>query len=183
MDILVVCIGNMCRSPLAERLLQTRLDALGPGFRVSSAGTAAQAGREMEPEALSELERLGGVGADLRARRVSREMVLEADLVLTATKEIRTSVLQLAPNRMKAVFTLAEFAAVCAAPATQDLSEPLGEGLVPHAARYRSLGSAAPDVEDPIGRGRETHRQVADEISRLVDVIAPTLVRHVSPVR
>ncbi|WP_461170405.1 arsenate reductase/protein-tyrosine-phosphatase family protein [Arthrobacter sp. Z1-15] len=43
--ILTVCTGNICRSPMAERLLQTGFDEMAPGeFTVASAGTGALLG-------------------------------------------------------------------------------------------------------------------------------------------
>ena len=47
--ILFVCVGNVCRSPLGERLLAARLPA--DRFEVSSAGVGALAGAAMDPEA------------------------------------------------------------------------------------------------------------------------------------
>ena len=53
--VLVVCVGNVCRSPLGERLLAARL---GDGFEVTSAGVGALVGEPMDPEAAAHLERL-----------------------------------------------------------------------------------------------------------------------------
>ncbi|MCC7505727.1 MAG: low molecular weight phosphotyrosine protein phosphatase [Saprospiraceae bacterium] len=39
MRILMVCLGNICRSPLAEGILQDKIDRLGLGWMVDSAGT------------------------------------------------------------------------------------------------------------------------------------------------
>lgn len=39
MRILMVCLGNICRSPLAEGILQDKIDSLGLGWTVDSAGT------------------------------------------------------------------------------------------------------------------------------------------------
>ncbi|MFP5040767.1 low molecular weight protein-tyrosine-phosphatase [Parasediminibacterium sp. JCM 36343] len=40
MKVLMVCLGNICRSPLAEGILQAKADAAGLGWQVDSAGTA-----------------------------------------------------------------------------------------------------------------------------------------------
>ncbi|MEO8284563.1 MAG: hypothetical protein ABI568_14370, partial [Pseudarthrobacter sp.] len=48
--ILTVCTGNICRSPVAERLLQAGLEQVKPGaFRVRSAGTRAMVGDPVQP--------------------------------------------------------------------------------------------------------------------------------------
>ncbi|MDQ3422084.1 MAG: low molecular weight phosphatase family protein, partial [Actinomycetota bacterium] len=54
---LVVCTGNICRSPLAERLLQRRL---GDRAVVRSAGVQGLEASAMDPYAAAQLERLGG---------------------------------------------------------------------------------------------------------------------------
>lgn len=80
MNILVVCTGNTCRSPLAEALLRS---ALGSLASVSSAGTGAWEGATASEGAyLVGLEN----GLDLsghRARMLTRELVSSADLILT----------------------------------------------------------------------------------------------------
>jgi protein-tyrosine phosphatase len=177
--ILVVCIGNVCRSPLAELLLQQRLDELGGGFEVSSAGVSARDDRAMEPHAAAEAVRLGVDPAGFRSRRFSASVLEGVDLVLAATRDVRTQALQLAPTRMRSTFTLGEAAAVCAAPATTEAALPLEAGLVAHLARHRAVGSTAPDVDDPMGRDDEVHRRVADQIDDLVSVLAPAFARLV----
>ena len=47
--ILVVCVGNICRSPTAERLLKQ----LNPALTVSSAGLGALVGKGADPRAIS----------------------------------------------------------------------------------------------------------------------------------
>jgi protein-tyrosine phosphatase len=67
LNVLFVCFGNVCRSPLAERLLRWRLaeqlDDLSEHVEVTSAGVCAVVGRPMDAKAAAELARLGG-GAD-----------------------------------------------------------------------------------------------------------------------
>lgn len=77
--ILVVCTGNICRSPVAEALLRLRL----PGKTVSSAGTMAMVGSGADSSAVA----VGmSEGLDLsahRAAQLTHSMLQEADLVLT----------------------------------------------------------------------------------------------------
>ena len=167
--ILVVCVGNICRSPLGERLLQARL---GGSALVTSAGVGARAGLPMDEAAAAELVRLGGDPVGFTSRVATQEVLEGADLVLTMTKDIRTEVLRRAPRLMKRTFTMAEFAAICAA-----LPEVEGD-VVLEAARHRSRGAGAPDVEDPYRRAPEVHRRVADHISTLVDQQLPVLRPH-----
>ena len=83
--LLTVCTGNVCRSPLLERLLQQHLDrSLGPGaVAVRSAGTAARVDSGMDERSARLLRDLGGDPEGFTSRRLTASMVREADLVLT----------------------------------------------------------------------------------------------------
>ena len=63
--ILIVCTGNICRSPFIERLLQCHLDERRPGsergIRVRSAGTGALTGSAMDERAAAQLVAYGAV--------------------------------------------------------------------------------------------------------------------------
>ena len=109
-DVLVVCEGNLCRSPLAERLLTSRLAE--SGVRVSSAGVHAVVVAPMDASAAAELTRLGGDPTEFEARQLTASMATEADLVLTATRAIRGQVVATAPSALKRTFTLLELAAL-----------------------------------------------------------------------
>ena len=59
--ILTVCTGNICRSPVAERLLQAGLNQAVPGgFVVASAGTRAMVGEPMQPISADIVRTFGG---------------------------------------------------------------------------------------------------------------------------
>lgn len=77
-SILVVCVGNICRSPAAERLLARSL----PGVSISSAGLGALAGHEADSTMKAvAVER--GVSLDgHRARQYTPKLGSEADLIL-----------------------------------------------------------------------------------------------------
>ena len=171
-DVLVVCVGNLCRSPLAERLLQARL--ADSGVRVSSAGVGAVVGAPMDASAASELTRLGGDPSGFVARQLTASMANDADLVLTATRDIRSQVVALAPTALKRTFTLRELAALLEEPPWGD-----GEGdvkeVLARAADWRGSVSglgADLDVPDPIGRSADVHRSTADLVDRATRVIA-----------
>ena len=117
--ILHVCTGNICRSPMAERLtragLEQRLGADAARFVVESAGTWGHSGAPMEPYALSTLASYGVDGRDFRARELVAEHVAGADLVLTATREHRAAAVVLHPRAAARTFTLREFARLAGA--------------------------------------------------------------------
>ena len=79
--ILVVCVGNICRSPMAEALLKSALRGQD-GFTVKSAGLGALVGHPADDHALELMEEMGEDVSGHRARQIHPDMVKEADLVL-----------------------------------------------------------------------------------------------------
>jgi protein-tyrosine phosphatase len=174
--VLVVCVGNVCRSPLAERLLRRRTE--GSDVEVSSAGVNALVGDPMDPLAAEELVRLGGDPDDFAARQLTASMLTEADLVLTATRAIRSQVVALSPTALRRTFTLRELAAMLAEPPwPQDDEADLGVTLARATDWRSSVGLLGDDLDlpDPIGRSPKVHRQVADFVDEATSAIAPRL--------
>jgi protein-tyrosine phosphatase len=171
-DVLVVCEGNLCRSPLAERLLTSRL--AGSEVRVASAGVHAVGGAPRDASAAAELTRLGGDPSRFEARQLTPNMATAADLILTATRAIRGQVVTTAPAALKRTFTLLELAALLEAHPWGDAEGDAAEVLA-RAADWRAsvsgLGSDL-DVPDPIGRSPQVHRTAADLADRATRVIA-----------
>ena len=106
-SILAVCTGNVCRSPAVERLLANKL---GPTVSVGSAGTHALVGHPIS-EPMAALLRDSGVEPEsFEARRLSEQMLKEADLILSMTRAQRGLVVELWPAAVRRTFTLREFA-------------------------------------------------------------------------
>lgn len=84
-SILFVCMGNICRSPLAEGMARAALEAAGLDLRLDSAGTHDyHIGREPDPRARA-IAREAGCDIDgLRARQVDDEDFHRFDLILAA---------------------------------------------------------------------------------------------------
>jgi protein-tyrosine phosphatase len=174
--ILTVCLGNVCRSPLAERLFRVKLEAAAwPGrIEVSSAGVIGMVGRPMEPRAAVQLARLGGDPDGFVARRLDPAQVTAADLVLTATVDVRRQVLKLAPGSLRQAFTLREFATLCESADPAIWGDPVA--LVAHAvARRTSVRSSSLDIKDPMGGSERTHARVADQVDEAVRTIVSRL--------
>ena len=77
-NILIVCLGNICRSPTAERIMQTKL----PGHRISSAGIKALAGKDADFQAIKTALKHGVIVAGHTARQLTAQMCEQADLIL-----------------------------------------------------------------------------------------------------
>lgn len=102
--ILIVCVGNICRSPTAEYLLRDRLR--GKGKQVESAGLAALVGQSIDPMAESVLEANGLTAAAHVARQVSQDMISAADMVIAMDRRHVSAIQALAPHARGKTFLL-----------------------------------------------------------------------------
>jgi len=105
--ILVVCVGNICRSPTAELLLRK---ALAPSsITVSSAGLAARVGESMEDTARRVIEERGHSADGFKARQLTSDIVNESDLILVMEKQHVNQVLKIASHARGKVFLLGKW--------------------------------------------------------------------------
>lgn len=201
--ILTVCTGNICRSPLAALVLETRMSDVD--VRLASAGTRARDGVPMTDEAVDlTLER----GVDHRRAVAHRSRYLttvalrEVDLVIAMTREHRRAVVELDPARLRMTFTARELvrmmdgvddSALAAAAATSD------GGADPQRARFAAMvaalrarrglvsSPASPeddDVVDPFGRSMATYRESAAQLDPALAAVEriARLASHANPV-
>jgi protein-tyrosine phosphatase len=190
--VLHVCMGNICRSPMAERLLtravRDRATALaGTGgssapaltdqlVRSVSAGTGGwHEGEEMNPPAARQVLGRGGAVDGFAARKLRGDFIDEADLILTATADQYDYVVALRPDAAARTFVLGEFGRLLAAvdagtlpPAgpTPEAVHARGVAIVEAAHALRGSEPALPtdDLDDPWGRGDQTFTRIGDEI-------------------
>lgn len=180
--ILTVCTGNICRSPVAERLLQTGLNQVQPGaFEVRSAGTRAMAGDPIQPLSQDIITSYGGTPDGFVARQLTPEILRQADLVLAMSAQHRGEVIHLDAALLKRTFTIREFARMLEALEDRGIPAPAGDtagfwrDLPARAAAVRHLAQAPEpadnDVVDPYRRGPEIYRQMEDELSPAIRTI------------
>lgn len=171
--IVTVCTGNICRSPLAERMFQMRL-ASNPSFEISSAGLHAVVGAPMDLDAADQLRAHGGDPAELYGEQITKIHVTAADLILTMTRKQRDELIREFPLAMHRTFTMAEFAVLSELVA--DSSTSFLE-LVSRASRFRFRAhlSDSDDVPDPIDASVAVHQLVGNQIVALVDRISKQL--------
>ena len=83
--VLIVCMGNICRSPTAEAVLRSALANAGLPIEVDSAGTANfHVGRPPDSRSIAHARRRGYELGGLRARQVNAGDFLRFDLILAA---------------------------------------------------------------------------------------------------
>jgi protein-tyrosine phosphatase len=187
--LLVVCTANVCRSPLAARLLA---DAL-PDADVSSAGVQALVDAPMCAVSASVLPE--GDVVDHVARQLTPDLVRSSDLVLTMEREHRSAAVRLAPGTQSSVFTLREAAALARGHADRGTRPPeeLGSlasalhglrGLVALPAAEppkRRWWSRPVEPEDPLtivdghGRPDAVHRAAAEQVAATTEALLDAL--------
>ena len=175
LNLLVVCTGNICRSPTAERLAVTYAARLHiPDFVATSAGTHAVIGHPIHRDAAVVLQKLGGDASNFAARQLTAKVASDADLVVTMTRAHRDAVLELAPRKLVKTFTLIEAARLisdCNAKTIKDLST-----LRPQLAAHK-----VPDVLDPIGQDADVSSRVGSQIAELLTPILELCRRSTAP--
>lgn len=111
--ILVICTGNLFRSPLAAGLLQQGFDEVAPGrFRVDSAGTAGVIGAPVTKDVDSLAAEWGFDLSEFRARRLQSSDLVDADLIIGMDRWHRSQAVILEPTVLRRSFTLREFARI-----------------------------------------------------------------------
>jgi protein-tyrosine phosphatase len=96
--ILTVCVGNICRSPMAQGELLTRLTRRGIRVSVESAGIAALVGRPADPTA-QELMLARGVDiSPHRARQLTPDLIRGFELILVMEAEQQRDVEAILPS-------------------------------------------------------------------------------------
>lgn len=175
-SVLMVCTGNICRSPSAQLLFERSLDGV-PHITVTSAGTMALVGEPVSAPIEGLLRARGVDPGAFRARSLREWDVRRATLVLGMTRAHRGQAVSLWPAAVRRAFTLKEFArlATQVSPsklAAWDAPADRLAALARLAARHRApVPDTADDVEDPYRRGPEVNERVFDEIERAVATI------------
>lgn len=176
-NILFVCTGNTCRSPLAEGLLRTMAEQSGLALDIRSAGVSAVDGLPVSKHS-ADILREKGYDKSMSSNSITSELIQWSDLILTMTGGHKRSVVQQYPQAVEKIYTLKEY--VEDDPAVLDqmreresffaelqvkhaLNQPISEG---EWKRARELERNGPnfDIADPYGGTREDYERCAAEI-------------------
>jgi protein-tyrosine phosphatase len=187
--ILLVCTGNICRSPMAESFLRRELQQRGiDGIRVESSGLSGWEGSGATSEAVEALTEYGLDISGHGARRLTRDMAEQADLIVAMSAEHREGVGRLVPSAAGRTFTIKELVYLLESFPVEAVQGSPAQRLKASIDAATAVRDDAPELElldediaDPLGLGIESFRATAWELEglsrRLADGLFPGVGR------
>jgi len=176
-EVLTLCTGNACRSPMAAALLARHLAARRVDAVVRSAGTRAwaQGATALTQDAMREY------GVDLAAHRnaqLDAAVLARADLVLVMTRDHVAMAVARCPAVEPRAFLVGELARLGTRVGPPARDEPVRDWAGRVAAARppgRPIGRAGEEVADPVGEPLAVHRRTAATLDRHLATIAELL--------
>ncbi|MGM0842387.1 MAG: low molecular weight protein arginine phosphatase [Bacillota bacterium] len=145
MNILFVCTGNTCRSPMAEAVLKHKG---AEGFDVKSAGVFAMDGSDASFKT-KEVLKENDIIHRHQSSSLSRENLDWASYIFTMTSNHKRAIVDQYPHVADKIFTLKEF--VHEDPADLDVSDPYGGSVDIYRHTYRELDSLIDELIKKLG--------------------------------
>ncbi len=147
-NILIVCTGNTCRSPMAEGILKSMLSE-DDDIEVLSGGIFAFEGERVSENASLALKEKGIDILSHRAQSINASVIKDADLILTMTSAHKNTLVGLFGDDIKnKVYTLCEYAGICG------------------------------DIDDPYGGDIDCYRRCADRLYSVMQIVYKKLMEQ-----
>ncbi len=141
-QVIFICSGNICRSPLAEVLLRERIEKRSLDLETSSAGTLGIEDHAANPDAVTAAAEMALDLRDHRSRGISHELLEDAFAIVLMGPEHESAILSRHPGFEDSLVRLWE---------------------------YCPAGRDAGEIEDPLGRGLAEFRRIRDVIGEALD--------------
>ncbi|MCL2592296.1 MAG: low molecular weight protein arginine phosphatase [Defluviitaleaceae bacterium] len=149
-NILFVCTGNTCRSPMAEHIFNKKAKEKGINYEVKSCGVAAFGSSSASENAIKALNELGIDLSVHKSKMITQEDIACADVILTMTNSHKHHILQYFGEFSNKVYTVYEYAL-----------------------------SQKSDISDPFMGSIEIYRSCRDELNKLLEIIIKKLLEEI----
>lgn len=141
MNILFVCTGNTCRSPMAQGMLEKMLEDKKGTYSVDSAGIYVHPNSKITEQAQKQLKKRGIDMGERKAVKITHDSMEKADLVFTMTGTQRRMLVESFPYAADKIHLLGD---------------------------YTNRGG---DVADPYGGGDEAYAETAKELESMLGIL------------
>ncbi|NDC49686.1 MAG: hypothetical protein EBZ61_11525 [Micrococcales bacterium] len=185
-NVVFVCTGNICRSPMAEQMLKEQAAKKKLPITVTSAGVMAMTGEAMTPQSAEAMKARGYKPLAHKAKDLTPEILERADLVITMTLDHRSELARMLPKASKYSFTFDEFARLANFLMTdpefteefkkkpKETREQYLKRAIAEAVLLRGMvptGDEPKDVMDPYGESLEVYAEVSEHIDAMTKVV------------